>query len=286
MKVKSLVAALLLCAAPAAFADAPAKPIPQTPEAWLHRMTDFTQNMSAYKDPKVFVPWLNAVTEPGFYTTMGNLIMDPSGWLNMMNSMTQPGAYTNAAAFADPNLYMKWLAAGMDPNFYTAVLTQLSDPGKMMRWAMSPLDPKVMSMFMNSLNPNLYMKWMMSPLDPRSMQLMMAPINPNLYMGWMGASMNPGSYGDMWKGFMTPGATGALPTLPAMPSMPAPTAWTAPAAGAAPTFNFFDPNAWTQMLQAPAAGQPYAFPFPVPTAPAAPAAAAAAPAAAPAAPAK
>jgi hypothetical protein len=34
----------------------------------------------------------------------------------------------------------------MDPNFYTAVLTQLSDPGKLMRWAMSPLDPKVMNM--------------------------------------------------------------------------------------------------------------------------------------------
>jgi hypothetical protein len=84
----------------------------------------------------------------------------------------------------------------------------------------------------------------------------------------------------MWKGFMTPGATAALPTLPTMPTIPAPTAWTmpAPAAGAAPTFNFFDPNAWTQMLQVPAAGQPLAFPFPLPTVPAAPAAAPAAPA--------
>jgi hypothetical protein len=63
MKMKSLVAALLVCAAPAAFAQeaaAPAAPapkqVPQTPEAWLARMTDMTQNMSAYKDPKVFVP--------------------------------------------------------------------------------------------------------------------------------------------------------------------------------------------------------------------------------------
>ena len=121
-----------------------------------------------------------------------------------------------------------------------------------------------MQMVMNSLNPNMYMKWMMSPLDPRSMQLMMAPANPNLYMGWMGASMNPGSYGDMWKGFMNP-ATYSMPampafTMPAMPTMPAPVA--APA-GAAPSFNFFDPNAWTQMFQIPG--------YAAPAAPAAPA---------------
>jgi hypothetical protein len=108
---------------------------------------------------------------------------------------------------------------------------------------------------MNTLNPNMSMKWMMSPLDPRSMQLMMAPINPNMYMGMMGASMNPGSYGDMWKGFMNPG-TFSMPSLPAftMPTMPA-----APA-GAAPNFNFFDPNAWTQMMQIPGYAAPAAAP--------------------------
>jgi hypothetical protein len=167
-------------------------------------MTDMTQNMSAYKDPKVFVPFMNAVTEPSFYTAMGLNMMDPGNWLNMANSMTQPGVYSNVAAFADPNVYMKWLAASLDPNFYTALLTQLSDPGKLMRWAMSPLDPKVMQMLMKTIDPNMYVKWMMSPLDPRSLQLMTAPVNPNLYMGWLGASMNPGSYGDMWKGFLNP----------------------------------------------------------------------------------
>jgi hypothetical protein len=79
-----------------------AKQVPQTPEAWLARMTDMTQNMSAYKDPKVFVPFMNAVTEPSFYTTMGNNMMDPGNWLNMANSMTQPGVYSNVAAFRRP----------------------------------------------------------------------------------------------------------------------------------------------------------------------------------------
>ena len=58
--------------------------------------------MSAYKDPKVFVPWVNAVTEPGFYTTMGNNMMDPGNWLNMMGSMIQPGAHCQLAAVCRP----------------------------------------------------------------------------------------------------------------------------------------------------------------------------------------
>jgi hypothetical protein len=69
----------------------------------------------------------------------------------------------------------------------------------------------------------------------------------------------------MWKGFMNPVA-GAVP---AMPAMPAATPWAVPAVGAAPSINFFDPNALTQMLApmmaplaAPAQGG-YGFPFPV-----------------------
>jgi hypothetical protein len=282
MKVKSLVAALLVVAAPVAFANgaaaqtAPAKPVPQTAEEWLKRMTDMTQNLSAYKDPKVFVPWLNAVTEPGFYTQMGMNMMEPGEWLRMMNSMVQPGAYSNVMQlFADPDVYMKWLAASMDPNFYTAVLTTLTDPGKLMRWVMSPVDAKTLQMMLKPLDPNVYVRWAMSPLDPRAMQLMMAPLNPNLYMGWLGASMNPASYGQAWGNWMgyaaQPGAA-----VPAAAAAPAATGY-----GAAPTIaNPFDPNVWAQMftipgVTAPAAPGAYTFPFPLPTAPAAPAAPAA-----------
>jgi hypothetical protein len=94
-------------------------------------------------------------------------------------------------------------------------------------------------------------------------------------MGWMGASMNPGSYGDMWKGFMNPATYTAPAANWTIPGFTAPAAGSAAPAG---TFNFFDPNAWTQMMQvpgltAPAAQGGYAFPFPMPTAPVAPAAA-------------
>jgi hypothetical protein len=138
-----------------------------------------------------------------------------------------------------------------------------------MRWTMAPLDPKVLSMLAKTIDPNVYMRWMMSPLDPRALQLMAAPLNPNLYMGFLGASMNPGSYGETWKGFLNPVA-GAVPTTAGWPA-PAATPWAAPAAGTAPTVNFFDPNAWAQMLPAAPQGG-YVLPFAMPTAPVAPAA--------------
>jgi hypothetical protein len=260
MKIKLLTAALIVATAPVAFAQTAPAPAaagtPQTPEAWLARMTDMTKNMSAYKDPKVFVPFMNAVTEPGFYTTMGTHMMEPGNWLKFMNSMTQPGVYSNVAEFADPAIYTKWLAASLDPNFYTALLTQLSDPGKLMRWAMSPLDPKLLQMGMNTLNPNMYMKWMMSPLDPQALQLMMAPVNPNLYMGWLGASVNPKSYGPTWSGWLNnPAGAVAMPTvdMSAFTNMMAAPYAAIPAMPAG-VFNPLDPNAWTKMMPvAPAA---------------------------------
>jgi hypothetical protein len=139
---------------------------------------------------------------------------------------------------------MKWLAAGMDPNFYTALLTQFSDPGKMMRWLMMPMDPKMWGLMMQSLNPAVYMKWMMAPLDPRWMQAMIAPMNPATYLGWTGAMINPASYGDLWKGFLNaPYAPVQVPAVP-LPTLAAP----APAGTTPYLFNPFDPNTWTQFV--------------------------------------
>ena len=144
---------------------------------------------------------------------------------------------------------MRWLAASMDPNFYNALVAVMTDPGKMMRWAMLPVDPKLWGMMLNTLNPGMYMKWMMAPLDPRAMQLAIAPFNPNVCLGWLGAAMDPKTYGSRWAGFLNP-------TLPAV-TMP----WTTAPYGTS-GFNPFDPNALMGMFGLPA-------PAPMPAAPAA-----------------
>lgn len=194
MSPRKLTLALVLGSSLAQAADAPAYATPQTPDAWLERMTDFTKNASAYKDPKVFMPWLNAVTEPSFYVAAGQGMMDPQGWIKMMNSSMQPGVVTNYGAFADPTLYLKWLNWGVDPNTYVQLMNMFADPGKMMRWAMVPLDPKLWKLMMTPLDPNLYLKWMMAPLSPQAMQTATMPLNPNVYMGWMANMINPSTY--------------------------------------------------------------------------------------------
>ena len=223
---------------------------PKSPEEWLARMTDFSRNLSAFKDPKSFVPWTNAVSEPGFYIAMANGMMDPGGWLNMMNTAAHPDAVRNLLAFADPAVYLKWSAASLDPNFYTALLTQLSDPGKLMRWGMVPLDPKLWNVLGNTLNPNTYIRWPMAALDPRAWNLMGTVANPALYTGKAGAIVNPNAYGQGTNSWLTwtpaPSVQGAgsfamwdpvamlgnlsgwipgvnqltLPTLPSLPSLP------------------------------------------------------------------
>lgn len=210
---------------------------PKTPEEWIARMTDFTKNASAFKDPKVFMPWSNTMTEPSFYVTMMNGAQDPAAWLNMMNSATNPNALRNYVQFTDPNLYMRWMGAGMDPAFYTAFMTQFSDPAKMMRWAMMPMDPKMWSAMMNMANPNMYMKWVMAPMDPRAWGAMGNMMNPATYTGFMGAGMDPKAYGPWGSMFAyTPQAPMGGVTNP----------WAGPTAGAG--FNFFDANALNNMV--------------------------------------
>lgn len=230
------VAAQAPAAQPAPAAAAPVG-TPKTAEEWLQRMTDFTRNASAFKDPQVFVPWSNAVTEPGFYIAAMNGMMDPAGWLAMMNSAAHPGAVRNLAQFGDPNVTLRWMAAGVDPAFYTAVLTQLSDPGKMMRWGMMPLDPKLWNLFMNSLNPNTYIRWPMAMMDPRLWNLMGNMANPALYTSMAGAAFNAQNYGPTVNSWMnwTP------PTAVVGASNP----W---AAGAPTGFNMFDPMALGGLL--------------------------------------
>ncbi len=152
-----------------------------------------------------------------------------------------PGTYAAwMPLVTDPSVYMKWLTASMDPNFYTAVFGLFSDTGRVTRWVTSPADSKTLGLAFQSLNPAMYMKWMLAPLDPRWMQAMITPVNPNAYMGWVGTSLNPASYGDMWKGFLTP---------------------TIPAPGTTPTVSYatgsvasspFDPNVWSRLWQLPA----------------------------------
>ncbi|MGA7949568.1 MAG: OmpA family protein [Thiobacillaceae bacterium] len=208
--------------------------VPQTPEQWLSRMGDFTQNASAFKDPRTFEAWLATMTDPRTTAAAIPMMMEPGNWLHSGQSLMQPGVINNYMPFlVDPSIYLRWTGAMMDPGFYMRNLVSVSDPNKMMRWVMLPMDPRVMQGAMNLMNPNMYMKWMMSPTDPRALSMMFAPMNPQLYGSMMGAVINPNLLGSNWNTFMQPAQ---------------PVVGFGPAAPVTPPINALDPSTWTNIL--------------------------------------
>ena len=248
----------------------------RTADQWVTRMTDFTQNASAFKDPATFAAWANAMTDPSMVAAMGIHMMEPGNLLRSMTTMMQPETTRNYMQFMmDPGIYMKWATAMMNPMWHAQMATSMADPSKMMRWAMLPMDPRVWSMGMQAMDPNLYVKWMMTPTDPRAMSLMFAPMNPQLYGSMIGGMMNPdmvGGRNSIWGTFLYP----AQPVVQVQ--------------GAAPVanpINVFDPSTWLNMMNMfggmptlPTMSAPFAMPFGAPpganpyssVAPAAPAA--------------
>lgn len=247
-------------AAGSVFAAPNATEIPKTPEEWLIRMTDFSQNGSAFRDPRVFIPWTNAMTEPSMAFAAAQGVMDPSGWLNMANSMVSPDAYRNLAGFADPAVPMRWAAgAAMNPAFYTQMGTQMADPAKMARWMMMPFDPRIQTLGGQFLSPNFYMKWGSGAMDPRAWNLVGNLMHPGTYTGMVGTAMNPKSYGPTWG--MMPSPVAILVGTPDQnpnvfnkwlthtptPTMSNSNPWGTTTNGAY-GFNFFDPQAMLAMV--------------------------------------
>ncbi len=229
MQIKHLAVAVAaaLVSAPL-FAQAPAAPATQpvmqgttgmAPEAtvppaqrnadqWVAQMADFTKNSQAFKDPAVFVYWMNAMTDPAMVAAMADAGLEPGNWLHMMTTMLQPAAMSNYAQFAiDPTIYARWAAAMFDPMWYTKMITNMTNPSKIMGWMMLPMDQRLFRASLKTLDPNLYLKFMMMPTDPRGMALMFAPMNPQLYGSMMGGLVNPqlvGGANSTWGTFMYP----------------------------------------------------------------------------------
>jgi hypothetical protein len=185
------------------------KELPQNAEQWLARMSDFTKNGSAFKDARTFVAWFDAVTEPNFYVTMMTQMQEPKNWAHWFETMADPKAYQNYMMFADPVVWTGWMAASMDPNFYTALFAKAFDPNKWVRWAVAPVDAKNWAPILKTLDPNLYVKWMLAPMDVNNYGAAFKAMDPNTYVRWGTVMADPKSYGT-WGAFMDPKTYGNL----------------------------------------------------------------------------
>jgi len=112
--------------------------LPASPEAWLARMLDPTRNGLAVKHPELFAEWLDAVTEPRFMTALASVAVTPETYSNTLGKVADPATLRNWGEFADPQVYLRWMAAGMDPRFYQAIYNRMTDSGKLRRWGLYP----------------------------------------------------------------------------------------------------------------------------------------------------
>jgi len=112
--------------------------VPASPEAWLARMIDPTGNGLAAKNPELFAEWLDAVTEPRFMTALASVAMTPGAYSNTLGKAVDPATVRNWAEFADPQIGLRWMAAGLDPRFYQAIFNRMTDSGKLRRWGLYP----------------------------------------------------------------------------------------------------------------------------------------------------
>jgi hypothetical protein len=200
MKAHQLSLAVVLTAFSAgcfaADAPAPAKAtMPANTQEWISYLSDFTRNGDMLADPKKFLAALSVVSEPQFLLDASKAMMEPNLYLQSTASLMDPRAYGNFAKAMDPAVLAAWTTALMDPQFISATQTVVADPGKLMRWVMMPLDPKLLALAANALNPNVYLRLASAPLDPRVMNMATAPVNPNWYGAWMGGMASPQSYG-------------------------------------------------------------------------------------------
>lgn len=128
--------------------------IPATPEAWLSRMLDPTRNGLVLKQPKLFAQWLDAVTEPRFMTALATMAMDPNSYPRTLNRLIDPATARNWAELIDPEVFMRWVVAGMDPALYQTVFQHMFDPNKYLRWATSPRNQSVADTATREVNLN------------------------------------------------------------------------------------------------------------------------------------
>lgn len=134
--------------------------LPASPEAWLARMMDPTKNGLAAKNPELFAEWLDAVTEPRFMTALASVAMTPDSYSNTLGKAIDPASVRNWAEFADPQIYFRWMAAGLDPRFYQAVFNRMTDSAKLRRWGFYSASTEAAN---REVSPSGVQEWLQMP---------------------------------------------------------------------------------------------------------------------------
>jgi len=145
----------------------------QLPEAFMN-----SENMAkAMADPAKFMQLVTLMSTPQAAKTMMNCSTDSEQWSIWTKNLGDPSFKMNAAAlFMNPQVYMNWMTAMMNPQTFGTAMNTF-------------------------MNPALYMQWMTAMSSPeyyQPMTKMMDPAWQQESTAWM---MDPSSYQQMFSSF-------------------------------------------------------------------------------------
>lgn len=184
-------------------------PMPATPEEWVARMLDATRNGLAFKHPEAFIEWLDALSEPRFMTALATVALDPATYPKALGRGIDPSAARNWAEFADPNLYLRWMLAGMDGRFYTALLSRMTNPEKLHRWVNFTASPEAYAPMLKAMDPAMSAGWGQALGTPGNYDPLIRLTNPATSLAWVSA------FADGVARQVAPGGDGQWLRLPA-----------------------------------------------------------------------
>lgn len=143
----------------------------------LKAFTDMEVMAEYMSDPAKFSLLMQTVYDPRTVHVMMKCSTEPVMWDTWMRGITDfDKMMRTATRFMNPAIYMNWMMAPMNPNFWGPMMGMM-DPNLWGRWSTAMMNPTFYQPFFAPMDPNWYtprMTWMM---DPRSMQPMFNMFN-------------------------------------------------------------------------------------------------------------
>lgn len=123
----------------------PTKAVPRKAAAdqgasgFLEERPQTRQEIERSKDTQRMEQWLDAITEPRFMTALAAVAMDPDAEPKVLSHVIDPSNVRNWSEFVDPDLYLRWMASGVDPRFSQAIHNRVPDMGMPKHWIAFPV---------------------------------------------------------------------------------------------------------------------------------------------------
>lgn len=110
------------------------------------------------KNSQLMDQWLDAVTEPRFMTALATVAMSTGAEAKSLNKAVDPTTVRNWAEFVDPDLYLRWMASGVDPKLNQAIHNRTPDTRSTPHWIAFPVFIAIPKEFQAGvpLNPTIW----------------------------------------------------------------------------------------------------------------------------------